>query len=51
MRTNLLLFTILSLFFTSCSSKAQPKVCNVVIAEPSKAELEKFQKVNRFGKK
>ncbi len=50
MRVNLIIITILSIFYTACSTKPQPAICKVVIDEPSKAELEKFKRES-LGKK
>ena len=50
MKVILIFITILPFFYTACSTKPQPKLCKVVIDEPSKAELEKFKRDN-IGKK
>ena len=46
MKINILLLAILSFLNISCSIKTKPKLCKVVIKEPSKEELLKFKNKN-----
>jgi hypothetical protein len=38
---------LLLLLLSACSTKTEPKICKVIIAEPTKAELEKFNKYHK----
>jgi len=46
MRINIFLLAILSFLNISCSLKIKPKLCKVIIKEPSKEELLKFKNKN-----
>jgi hypothetical protein len=43
MRIILILLIIFSFLSTACSLQQEPKLCKVIIPEPSKAELAKYK--------